>query len=131
MVRGSLENGRYNPKGKLISVHYLEQKIVEFKELTPAIPERLLVQKLSKHFGQNIQIAAINNVTNWLMYCQNMNTLRKEHFRVKLKVEAHKSNIEKRDDNGKREEVKESETKRCSEPNKHSWQKRDSKGSGK
>lgn len=68
MVRDNLEYGRYDPKGKLTLLQYLTQKILEFKQLTPVVPQKLLVRKLSKYFGCNIQIAAITHgITNVTM----------------------------------------------------------------
>lgn len=91
LARDNLEYGRYDPRGKLSSVQYLEQKILEFKQLTPAIPEKLLVRKLAKHFGRNIQIAAITrgivSVTTLANVLTEYDYLYKRQFNTEIKEE--------------------------------------------
>lgn len=51
-------------KGNTNKVQYLEQKILEFCQLTPTITERLLVRKLANHFGWSTQIAVVTRRVN-------------------------------------------------------------------
>lgn len=59
LIRDDMEFGRYKPYNVLSSTQYVERKVLEYQQITPRIPEKLLVKKLAKHFGREIQVAVV------------------------------------------------------------------------
>ena len=51
-IRDSLEYGRYNWKGSLSVVQYMERKLLESRQLTPAITDRQLIKKIARYYGR-------------------------------------------------------------------------------
>lgn len=58
-VKYDLEYGRFGNEEQCITLQYLERKVLEFRQLTPATEERLIGRKLAKHFGKYVQVAVI------------------------------------------------------------------------
>lgn len=59
IIRDDMEFGRFKPYQGLTSTQYVERKVLEYQQITPRIPEKLLVKKLVKHFGREVQIAVV------------------------------------------------------------------------
>ena len=78
-VRDSLEFGRFNWKGNLSAIQYMERKLLESRQLTPAITDRQLIKKIARHFGKNIEIAVVTRGVNSI---QNLESLIAEYATI-------------------------------------------------
>lgn len=58
-IRDSLEYGCYYPNGKLTMVQYLENKILQCRQLIPPISDQHLIRKLARHYSKEIEVAII------------------------------------------------------------------------
>ena len=63
-IRDNLEYGRYNWKGNLTAVQYMERKLLESRQLTPAVTDRQLIKKIARHYGREIEIAVVTRGIN-------------------------------------------------------------------
>ena len=78
-VRDNLEFGRFNWKGNLSAIQYMERKLLESRQLTPAIADRQLIKKIARHFGKNIEIAVVTRGINSI---QNLESLIAEYATI-------------------------------------------------
>ena len=63
-IRDNLEFGRYNWRGGLNPVQYMERLLLESRQLTPAITDRQLIKKLARHFGREFEVAVVTRGVN-------------------------------------------------------------------
>ena len=59
IVRDNLEYGRFEWHGPVTAIQYVERILLESRQLTPALTDRQLIRKISRHFGRDLQIAVI------------------------------------------------------------------------
>lgn len=58
-IRDQLEYGRYNANGSRNMVQYMEQRVLQCRQLIPVLPDRHLIKKLARHYDREIQIAVV------------------------------------------------------------------------
>lgn len=58
-IRDNLEFGRFNPNGRLSMIQYVENKILQCRQLIPPMSDQHLIRKLARHFGKEIEVAMI------------------------------------------------------------------------
>ena len=57
----------------------MERKLLESRQLTPAITDRQLIKKIARHFGKNIEIAVVTRGINSI---QNLESLIAEYATI-------------------------------------------------
>ena len=64
-IRDNLEYGRYEWNGPVTAIQYVERILLESRQLSPALTDRQLIRKISRHFGRDLQLAVITRgITN-------------------------------------------------------------------
>ena len=74
-----MEFGWYNWRGGLSVVQYMEQKLLESRQLTPAITDRQLIKKIARHYGREIEVAVVTRDVNTI---QNFESLILEYANI-------------------------------------------------
>ena len=59
IIRDNLEYGKFEWHGPVTAIQYIERILLESRQLTPALTDRQLIRKISRHFGRDLQIAVI------------------------------------------------------------------------
>ena len=64
-IGDNLEYGRYEWNGPVTAIQYVERILLESRQLSPALTDRQLIRKISRHFGRDLQLAVITRgITN-------------------------------------------------------------------
>lgn len=58
-VRTKLEHGRYHPGIGKSMIQYMEQCILESRQLQPVLSDRHLIKKIARHYDRDVQTAVI------------------------------------------------------------------------
>ena len=58
-IRDHLEYGRFDWRGQVSAIQYIERILLESRQLAPTITDRQLIRKIARHFGRDIQLAVI------------------------------------------------------------------------
>lgn len=58
-VLHNLEYGKYRPSGTMNMIEYVEQKMLQCRQLIPAVSEQHIIKKLARHFNRNVEFAVL------------------------------------------------------------------------
>lgn len=58
-VRDHLEYGRFRPNGEISMSQYMEQMVLECRQLIPKMSDQQLIRKMARHFSKEIEIAVL------------------------------------------------------------------------
>ena len=65
-IRDNLEFGRYNWRGGINPIQYMERILLESRQLTPTIMDRQLIKKIARHYSKEIEITVITRGINMI-----------------------------------------------------------------
>lgn len=54
-----MEYGRFDWRGPVTAIQYIERILLESRQLTPTLTDNQLIRKISRHFGREIQLAVV------------------------------------------------------------------------
>ena len=79
-VRNNLEYGRFDWRGSMSAVQYMERQLLESRQLTPTLTDRQLIRKITRHYGRELEIAC---VTRDVPTIQNLELLISENAMIR------------------------------------------------
>ena len=64
-IRDQIEYGRFNSNSSISMIQYMERVVLQCRQHIPIMSDQHLIEKLSRHYNKEIQIAVVNrDITN-------------------------------------------------------------------